>query len=278
MSKVSKTAIKAAATANIKAAKLQAKRLNEALAELGLVIPHGQALELVAKTMGARTWHAHQADLEKAAQPSVVPEWNPENGPMTFEQYRTKPCTCVVCGYDMIEGDEVDIQDGLAVQEVGCPECGSEWEDIYTLSRFNNLRIGDEAAPSNPELEKVMAWLKAGPMTEDEIQENLDDMVLDDAQEFGTEAANQTAKETSDEPRGPYTPSYASVPYSVARESFGDRSQEDELDEADRVGAEINNRGPIEQLRYLCKNSGSMKVFKSILAVRFNVRESDLKL
>lgn len=52
---------------------------------------------------------------------------------------------CPICGSDQIEGGPVDIQGAYAVQEVGCIECGAQWDDLYNLTGFINLENGDGA-------------------------------------------------------------------------------------------------------------------------------------
>ena len=47
---------------------------------------------------------------------------------------------CPHCGSQDLEGQSVEINQGEAVQEVGCDSCGACWYDIYVLARI-------EAAP-----------------------------------------------------------------------------------------------------------------------------------
>ena len=46
---------------------------------------------------------------------------------------------CPACGASNPEGEEVNIEDGKALQRMSCPECNSEWTDVYHLSRFEGL-------------------------------------------------------------------------------------------------------------------------------------------
>ena len=46
---------------------------------------------------------------------------------------------CPRCGSADISGDEVDIEGGLAIQEVGCVECSILWRDIYALKSIELL-------------------------------------------------------------------------------------------------------------------------------------------
>lgn len=237
--KVTKAAIAKATKENVKNAKLQAKRLNEALTELGLKIPHGQALEVLAKAMGSRNWHAFQADLSKAALPPEVPDWKPTLGPMSFEQYQNRPCTCVVCGGTMIEGDEVNIEDGEAHQEVYCLDCGSEWEDVYRLARYNNLRVGDSAPM--PQLLKIEAWLKT-VVNEDDLWVQLGDLVVEAHREASLPEVNGTDDAAE---------------------------QENHLQSAEQSASDINNQGVIAQLAYLKEGHPDMEDFTDFLAEEF---------
>ncbi len=55
---------------------------------------------------------------------------------LTAEQrlkYLNHPYACPFCGKDSISGEEINIEMSMASQQVGCPDCGSRWTDIYKL-------------------------------------------------------------------------------------------------------------------------------------------------
>lgn len=41
---------------------------------------------------------------------------------------------CPFCKCETLEGDAIEIDDGLALQLITCNDCGKQWTDIYTLS------------------------------------------------------------------------------------------------------------------------------------------------
>lgn len=49
---------------------------------------------------------------------------------------------CPRCGSEEIEGDEVTIDSGHAVQDMSCGACDSTWTDVYALLGFAGLRAG----------------------------------------------------------------------------------------------------------------------------------------
>jgi hypothetical protein len=129
-------------------AKQAAKRIVERSAAMGIVVAYSQALELVATDRGFETWHAFAADLHKPV--PVVPKWKKTQGPMTNEQYlaHAQPNCCPVCGSTEIEGEYVSIEGRKAVQECGCNDCGTKWEDQYQLASYvlyeNGLAVGSD--------------------------------------------------------------------------------------------------------------------------------------
>ena len=40
---------------------------------------------------------------------------------------------CLYCGEDQLEGHEIDIEKGIALQQVKCLSCDKSWTDIYRL-------------------------------------------------------------------------------------------------------------------------------------------------
>lgn len=45
----------------------------------------------------------------------------------------TRGLLCPFCETDNIEGGSVEVNDGGAMQECNCADCGEEWTDIYKL-------------------------------------------------------------------------------------------------------------------------------------------------
>ena len=43
-------------------------------------------------------------------------------------------CRCLYCGYEGVDGGDMDIEEGGATQKVRCPRCGGEWFDVHRLS------------------------------------------------------------------------------------------------------------------------------------------------
>lgn len=46
---------------------------------------------------------------------------------------------CPACGASNPEGQEVNIEDGKALQRMSCTVCDSEWTDVYTLTGLRGL-------------------------------------------------------------------------------------------------------------------------------------------
>jgi hypothetical protein len=42
-------------------------------------------------------------------------------------------CRCLYCGYEGVEGESVDVEQGGATQKVSCPRCGGAWHDLHRL-------------------------------------------------------------------------------------------------------------------------------------------------
>lgn len=49
------------------------------------------------------------------------------------DAYIRKPCRCMDCGSEWIEGDSVRVHDGMAFQDMRCNECDLLWVDEYAL-------------------------------------------------------------------------------------------------------------------------------------------------
>jgi len=62
----------------------------------------------------------------------------------TDEQYiKTSGLQCPSCGaYEVTSIDHVETDSGSAWQEVNCDSCKSTWQDIYTLTGYDNLKRG----------------------------------------------------------------------------------------------------------------------------------------
>ena len=61
---------------------------------------------------------------------------------LTMDDYiKNKGINCPSCGSPHIDGGPVKIGDiGEVYQKVSCTECRTEWEDVYVLDRFENIR------------------------------------------------------------------------------------------------------------------------------------------
>lgn len=53
---------------------------------------------------------------------------------------------CPVCGKDNVEGSSVEIDSGIASQEIYCVDCHSSWTDQYTLTGYSDLNITEATA------------------------------------------------------------------------------------------------------------------------------------
>jgi len=50
---------------------------------------------------------------------------------------------CPKCGSEAISGDEITIDTGHAIQEMGCGDCDATWNDVYALIGFTGLHAGE---------------------------------------------------------------------------------------------------------------------------------------
>jgi len=55
---------------------------------------------------------------------------------MTATDLRSDKCPACAAYTVTAEGDSVDIGATTATQECSCLECGAQWVNVYTLSRF----------------------------------------------------------------------------------------------------------------------------------------------
>ena len=56
---------------------------------------------------------------------------------MTNEEYvKSRGQYCPFCGQPSIEGYQIEIIHGTAIQECTCMTCNEEWQDIYYLVGF----------------------------------------------------------------------------------------------------------------------------------------------
>ena len=67
----------------------------------------------------------------------------------TREQYLSRFAHCPACDSQEIEGESVDIEGDIALQEVGCLKCNATWTDSYRLNGFNLLEKGDAVPQYN---------------------------------------------------------------------------------------------------------------------------------
>lgn len=52
------------------------------------------------------------------------------------------PIRCPVCRSEDTEGKLMEIDADYAIREMYCHDCGSWWEDNYTLTGYSNLKPG----------------------------------------------------------------------------------------------------------------------------------------
>lgn len=56
---------------------------------------------------------------------------------MTKEEYVSgKGLLCPFCGSESIQGGFIQVEAGVALQEMGCARCENRWQDIYRLVGF----------------------------------------------------------------------------------------------------------------------------------------------
>jgi transposase-like protein len=62
--------------------------------------------------------------------------------PLTDKEYvAIGGCRCPICGNSDVEGGGVEIDAGIAWQEVSCHACGAEWTDQYELVGYNKVEM-----------------------------------------------------------------------------------------------------------------------------------------
>jgi hypothetical protein len=54
---------------------------------------------------------------------------------------------CPNCGSTQFEGGPVEIDEGIAWQEIGCSNCPATWNDIYALIGYADLEVGESDEP-----------------------------------------------------------------------------------------------------------------------------------
>ncbi len=54
----------------------------------------------------------------------------------TQKEYLNSSHLCPACGKGNVEGGPVEIDEGTALQEVSCIDCGADWNDHYKLISF----------------------------------------------------------------------------------------------------------------------------------------------
>lgn len=70
----------------------------------------------------------------------------PKQG-MTIAEYVMRNGTCCpICRSDDLTGNDVDINEGVATQDVYCNECDASWTDVYVLQAYRSLET-EEAEP-----------------------------------------------------------------------------------------------------------------------------------
>jgi|TARA_B110000263_G_scaffold215890_1_gene201153 hypothetical protein len=87
--------------------------------------------------------------------PSPLPEQNVAKGhegePLTpyttsnsdVNRYiKTDPNFCPFCGHGVIEATRFDVEGPLAYQWVRCPECETEWHDLFELYGIEEVVAG----------------------------------------------------------------------------------------------------------------------------------------
>lgn len=230
-------------TNTLKAAKAMAKHLTKALQDAGQMLPHSNALEVVAKAYGARTWNAFVAAQPetqslapaKSAATATPAKWSPKLGPMTQAQFMANALNggCPVCGSDDIEGGSFDVDGAEASQEVSCKDCHAGWVESYSLSSY----FITEGAETALFLQRVESWIRAEKPEVDgsELDELVTDMFIDD----NLEDINSTDD---------------------------DEDQETCIANAESRSSNVNNEGLFAQLLYLFNGYSSKKELIEALA------------
>ena len=58
---------------------------------------------------------------------------------LTNEEYAASGgVACPHCGHEGVTGPEVNIDEGVATQEVTCDSCDKSWTDVYQLVAYND--------------------------------------------------------------------------------------------------------------------------------------------
>lgn len=69
-----------------------------------------------------------------------VPEDEPGAMPADVAAYRRAGgCRCPSCGNADVVGDSVELDAGIAWQEVSCSACDKAWRDEYSLTGFQPI-------------------------------------------------------------------------------------------------------------------------------------------
>jgi hypothetical protein len=241
-------------TTSIKAAKAMARHLAEALSQAGQELPHSNLLEIVAKGLGARNWHAFQASATQsstvpvtAAPATAVLPWNRLYGAQTPAQFLSEGGGCCpVCGCTDMSGGSFDVEGDTCSQEVSCLDCHATWSETYTRSSYS---LSDEATVQADHLfiESVYAWLKAG--CGDESQYELDDIIVNWFSNRQLPQMNVTSCEAE---------------------------QERLLSTAELTASEINNQGIRGQLDFLWDELRTRKALVEFLSTQMGLDSSEL--
>lgn len=243
----------------VKVAKELAKQIVAALSKNGQELSHGVALEVVAKAMGARNWHAYQAEQQVVPQAvapqAVTSRWSPAHGPMSDTQYvATGGNACPVCGSKhYVEAEDAEADGDSASCKVDCVNCGSSWTDVYTLSGISDLDPGFYAE-ENKLVYALELWLTEGGATlSDERQEALDELVHENVQAYRS-----------------------LVRARFLNQAVSAREQEDIIEDAQAFASNINNGGLHAQLRFLAKMYKSEDEFINDLAKECEISRDTL--
>lgn len=239
-----------------KAAKTLARELGQALKQSNQELPHSILLEIVAKTLGSRTWHAFQAQLEASKAPvpghapTQAPEepWNPLHGFKSNAQFLADHGgSCPACGCGDVSGESFDVDDNVASQEIGCTECEAVWYANYQLTGYAMDR---EAAPRlyDKFVEMVVEWLE----TElgDDAQMEMDEVILDWCAAVRVPDLNNSADPTA---------------------------QEGLIEDAETRASSINNGGLTAQVDFLWAELKTRKKMLEYLDEKLDVRLDTLK-
>ncbi len=93
-----------------------------------------QVLEMIPQTPGAEETRAQARQLIESIETITLAEL------ITGKtDYIRDPSKCPFCGHWQIEGEEVEIEEGKALQVMSCAACEKSWRDIYTLADFREV-------------------------------------------------------------------------------------------------------------------------------------------